>query len=55
MDWCFANDEHRNIKIDTHRDNRIMLHCILSYGFTYCGIIYLTSGDKRLVYQKINQ
>ena len=35
MDWCFANDEHRNIKIDTHRDNRIMQHCILSYGFTY--------------------
>ncbi len=51
MDWCFANDEHRNIKIDTHRDNRIMQHCILSYGFTYCGIIYLTSGDERLAYQ----
>ncbi len=51
MDWCFSNDEHRNIKIDTHRDNRIMQHCILSYGFTYCGIIYLTSGDERLAYQ----
>lgn len=51
LDWCFANDEHRNIKIDTHRDNRIMQHCILSYGFTYCGIIYLTSGDERLAYQ----
>ena len=51
MDWCFANDKHRNIKIDTHRDNHIMQHCILSYGFTYCGIIYLTSGDERLAYQ----
>ena len=51
MDWCFAHDPHRNIKIDTHRDNRIMQHCILSYGFTYCGIIYLTSGDERLAYQ----
>ncbi|MBR0110260.1 MAG: N-acetyltransferase [Bacteroidales bacterium] len=55
MDWCFANDEHHNIKIDTHRDNRIMQHCIISYGFTYCGIIYLTSGNERLAYQKINQ
>ncbi len=54
LDWCFANDPNRNIKIDTHRDNRIMQHCILSYGFTYCGIIYLTSGDERLAYQKIN-
>ena len=53
MDWCFANDPYRNIKIDTHRDNRIMQHCILSYGFTYCGIIYLTSGDERLAYQLI--
>jgi hypothetical protein len=51
MDWCFSNDEHRNIKIDTHRDNRIMQHCILSYGFTYCGIIYLANGDERLAYQ----
>lgn len=51
MDWCFERDPHHNIKIDTHRDNRIMQHCILSYGFTYCGIIYLTSGDERLAYQ----
>lgn len=51
MDWCFEHDPNRNIKIDTHRDNHIMQHCILSYGFTYCGIIYLTSGDDRLAYQ----
>ena len=49
MDWCFTKD--RNIRIDTHRDNHIMQHCIASYGFTYCGIIYLTSGDERLAYQ----
>lgn len=51
MDWCFERDPHHNIKIDTHRDNRIMQHCITSYGFTYCGIIYLASGDSRLAYQ----
>jgi len=51
MDFCFAND--KNIRIDTHRDNHIMQHNILKYGFTYCGIIYLLSGDERLAYQMI--
>ena len=51
MDWCFSRDP--NIRIDTHEDNHIMQHCITSYGFTYCGIIYLQSGDERLAYQKI--
>ena len=49
MDWCFQHDRH--IRIDTHRDNSIMRHCIESYGFQYCGIIHLASGDKRLAYQ----
>ena len=31
----------------------IMQHNILKHGFTYCGIIYLQSGDARLAYQKI--
>ena len=51
MDFCFANE--RNIRIDTHQDNLIMQHNILKYGFTYCGIIYLASGDERLAYQKL--
>ena len=51
MDWCFQRE--RNIRIDTHRANGIMQHCILNYGFQYCGIIYLESGDDRLAYQKI--
>ena len=51
MDFCFSYDT--NIRIDTHRDNKIMQHNIVKYGFTYCGIIYLLSGDERLAYQKI--
>ena len=51
MDWCFAQDG--NIRVDTHRDNRIMQHCLLSYGFRRCGIIYLRSGDERIAYQRI--
>ena len=53
MDFCFAHDS--NIRIDTHRDNKIMQHVILKHGFTYCGIIYLLSGDERLAYQRTEQ
>ena len=52
MDWAFARDG--NIRIDTHRDNHIMQHNILKYGFSYCGIIYLASGDERLAYQRMD-
>ena len=51
MAFCFTHDP--NIRIDTHRDNAIMQHNIVKHGFTYCGIIYLASGDERLAYQKI--
>jgi len=51
MEFCFFRDT--NIRIDTHRDNKIMQHNILKHGFTYCGIIYLLSGDERLAYQKV--
>ena len=52
MDFCFSHDS--NIRIDTHKDNRIMQHNIEKHGFTYCGIIYLANGDERLAYQKVN-
>ena len=51
MDFCFSHE--KNIRIDTHSDNKIMRHNILKHGFTYCGIIYLLSGDERLAYQKV--
>ena len=51
MDFCFAHDS--NIRIDTHKDNRIMQHNIEKHGFSYCGIIYLASGDERKAYQKL--
>lgn len=50
MDFCFARDP--NVRVDTHKDNHIMQHNILKYGFIYCGIIYLANGDERLAYQK---
>lgn len=50
MDYCLG--VAGNLRIDTHRDNVIMRHVIVRYGFTYCGIIYLLNGDERLAYQK---
>ncbi len=51
FDWCWQRVP--NIRIDTHRDNSIMKHCILKAGFRYCGIIYIEDGSERLAYQKI--
>jgi len=50
MDWCF--ERSKTVRIDTHKDNTIMQHCISAYGFSYCGIIYLENGDERLAFQK---
>ena len=52
IDYCYAIDT--NLRVDTHRDNTIMQHNLLKHGFTYCGIIYLLSGDERLAYQKVS-
>ena len=51
FDWAWGRLP--NLRIDTHRDNNVMQHCILKAGFTYCGIIYLADGDERLAYQKV--
>ena len=42
-----------NLRIDTHRDNRIMRHVIERAGFSYCGVIVLADGSERLAYQMI--
>ena len=44
----------KNLRVDTHRDNRVMQHLLLQHGFTYCGIIHLASGDERLAYQRLS-
>lgn len=49
--WCW--ERIHNLRIDTHEDNVIMRHCVEKFGFEYCGIIYLLSGDPRLAFQKL--
>lgn len=48
--WCFSRC--RNIRVDTHRDNRVMQNILEKLGFRYCGIIYVSNGTERLAYQK---
>ena len=42
----------KNLRIDTHRDNSAMRHCITKAGFTFCGIVQYPAGE-RLAYQRI--
>lgn len=47
----YALQHYSTIRIDTHRDNKVMQHIIEKEGFEYCGIIHCWSGDERLAYQ----
>ncbi len=40
------------IRIDTHIDNKIMIHLLNKYGFTYCGVIRLLNLEPRQAYMK---
>ena len=43
----------KSMRIDTHRDNKGMQSLLSKLGYTYCGVIILTSGAERLAYEKI--
>lgn len=47
----FALQLYDTIRIDTHRDNKVMQNAITNAGFSYCGIIHCWNGDERLAYQ----
>lgn len=42
----------KNLRIDTHRDNSAMRHCIINTGFSFCGIVQYPAGE-RLAYQRV--
>lgn len=51
LDWCFQRMP--NVRVDTHRDNKVMQHILEKHGFQRCGIIYVKDGTERIAYQKI--
>ena len=48
----YVSGFHMDIRIDTHRDNRRMLHLIEKNGFERCGIIIVDDGTERIAFQK---
>ena len=49
LNWCLA--QCNNIRIDTHKDNKRMIHLIEQAQFTRCGIIYTRNNSPRIAYQ----
>lgn len=50
--WAISQCGH--LRMDTHGDNWVMQTCLKKLGFTYCGIIYVTTdNDPRLAYEII--
>ena len=47
----FARQQYRNIRVDTHADNKVMQHLMQKEGFRYCGVIHCWNGTERLAYQ----
>jgi hypothetical protein len=50
LQWCF--EQCGNIRVDTHKDNKVMQQALIRNGYTYCGIIYIKNGTQRLAFQK---
>ncbi len=50
LDWCF--EQCGNMRVDTHRDNKVLQSILQKMGYEYCGIIIIDNGTERLAYQK---
>lgn len=52
IQWAY--DQCGYLRMDTHKDNRIMQKCLAELGFSYCGIIQITEDTvPRLAYDKL--
>lgn len=51
FDYCFT--QINNIRVDTNNNNLPMQNFFKKYGFTYCGVIYVTDGSQRDAFQMV--
>ena len=51
IDECKKYED--NIRIDTHKDNKVMQQAFEKHGFKHCGVIYLLNGEPREAYQLV--
>lgn len=49
-EYCFGICPH--LRIDTHRDNKVMQHVLAKLGFLPRGTIYVSDGSPRIAYEK---
>ena len=45
-------DDYASIRVDTHQGNLPMRKMLEKNGFLYTGVIYLTTGEERVAYEK---
>lgn len=52
--FCFAwsLEQCKNLRIDTHRDNKPMRSALIKNGFSERGIIRLANREERIAYQR---
>ena len=48
LDYC--SSQTRELRIDTHKDNKRMKHILEKNGFSRCGIIYADDGTPRIAF-----
>lgn len=48
---AFGRERISHLRMDTHRDNRIMQRALEKQGFQYRGIIHVANGSERLAYE----
>lgn len=49
----FCEQRIQHLRIDTHKDNKIMQHLIEKHGFSRRGIIYAANGSARIGFEKL--
>ena len=47
---AFCLEKTKDVRIDTHHENRPMQKALSALGFAYCGVIHLTNGEPRNAY-----
>lgn len=47
------NKDINSIRVDTHKENKVMQTVLIKNGFVYCGIIYLADGNERMAFEKV--
>lgn len=49
--WC--EKRFPSIRVDTHLDNKIMLHLVQKLDYCRCGVVYMRDGTPREAFQKM--